>query len=55
MTAVLWVVLGTVAGGWLTVRLDGLGARLTADIGAAVLLARITLGAMQTWRARPTE
>ncbi|WP_310994519.1 hypothetical protein [Amycolatopsis sp. CM201R] len=51
----LLAVLGTAAGGWLTVRLDGLGARLTAGIGAAVLLARIALGAVQTWRARSAE
>ncbi len=48
-------VLGTMAGGWLTVRLDGLGARLTAGIGAAVLLARIALGAAQIWRSRSAE
>lgn len=57
----LWVVdfvlaaLGVVAGGWLAVRLDGLGARLVAGIGAAVLLARIALGAAQTWRSRSAE
>jgi len=45
-------VLGGVAGGWLTVRLDGLAARLIAGIGTAVLLARIALGAVQTWRSR---
>jgi hypothetical protein len=48
-------VLGAVAGGWLAVRLDGLGARLTAGIGATVLLARIALGAAQTWCSRSAE
>jgi len=57
----LWIVdfvlsvLGAVAGGWLAVRLDGLGARLIAGIGAAVLLARIALGAAQTWWSRRAE
>ncbi|WP_285484260.1 hypothetical protein [Amycolatopsis sp. NBRC 101858] len=46
-------VLGGVAGGWLALRLDGLGARLVAGSGAAVLLARIALGAAQAWRSRP--
>ncbi|MGW5718710.1 hypothetical protein ACWEVP_21245 [Amycolatopsis sp. NPDC003865] len=48
-------VLGTAAGGWLAVRLDGLGARLVAGIGAAVLLARIALGAAKTWWSRSAE
>ncbi len=47
--------LGAVAGGWLAVRLDGLGARLIAGIGAAVLLARIALGATQAWWSRSAE
>ncbi|WP_410672127.1 hypothetical protein [Amycolatopsis sp. cmx-4-68] len=57
----LWIVdfvlavLGAVAGGWLAIRLDGLGARLIAGIGAGVLLARIALGAAQTWWARRAE
>ncbi|MEU4252941.1 hypothetical protein AB0F15_36630 [Amycolatopsis sp. NPDC026612] len=57
----LWIVdfvlavLGTVAGGWLAVRLDGLGARLIAGIGAAVLLARLALGAVQSWWSRSAE
>ncbi|NBH08599.1 hypothetical protein [Amycolatopsis sp. SID8362] len=48
-------VLGGVAGGWLAIRLDGLGARLVAGIGAAVPLARLALGAVQTWRSRSAE
>ncbi|WP_206791328.1 hypothetical protein [Amycolatopsis sp. MtRt-6] len=48
-------VLGAVAGGWLAVRLDGLGPRLIAGIGAAVLLARLVLGVAQTWWSRSAE
>jgi hypothetical protein len=51
----LLFVLGGVAGGRLAVRLDGLGARLIAGFGAAVLLARIALGAAQTWWSRSAE
>ncbi len=48
-------VLGAAAGGWLAIRLDGLGARRIAGIGGAVLLARIALGAAQTWWRRRAE
>ena len=47
--------MGAVAGGWLVVRLDGLGARLIAGIGGGVLLARVALGAVQTWCSRSAE